>query len=110
VELRLFIDPNAPLIFNEPNDAPASNPNARPWLTFISDLTMRARAGAYRGTFSNQNASLSIEIDNSGEQASALVGRPLRVHAELWDGTLLYFSGAVQSLLYQTVLAIDIEV
>lgn len=104
MELRLFVNDDAPLSFVEPLTPPAAAPNARPWLTSVGDLTLHARAGAYKDTFSNPNATVTFRLDNARRQASALLGQPLRVRGELWDGATLYFAGLVQSLGYGTAL------
>jgi len=109
MELRLYIDPDAPLVFVAPTVLPADAPDAYPWLTDVGDLVLQARTGTVRGAFSDQSANVTVTLDNSGRQASTLIGQPLRVRAEIEDDDgHLYFAGMVQTIDYGTVVALDI--
>lgn len=108
-ELRLFLDPDAPLKFVHTQTAPADAPAARAWLTSVGTLTLQARSGAVHDVFSNQNATLAVKLDNRGRQASTVLRQPLRARGELWVDGALYFAGLVQSLAYGPQLAITIE-
>ena len=108
--LRIFVDPDASLEFVEPTILPAAAPNARPWLIEIGDLTLNARSGAFRGTFSNENATLVVTLDNRQRQASTLLRRPLRARAEVDDRDISnYFVGIVRDVLYGTTLSLTLE-
>jgi hypothetical protein len=109
MELRLYIDPDAPLAFIETTVAPADAPNAYRWLLDVGDLVLLARTGQYKGPFSNQSANVAITLDNEGRQASELVRSPLGVRATILnDDDSVYFSGLVQGLAYGTRLQLDI--
>lgn len=108
MELRLYLDPDAPLLFVEPTVAPADAPNAHAWYLGDSDLLLIARTGQFRGAFSDQNASITVKLNNHNRQASKLIGQPLRVRAELYDGATLYFAGFVQDIGYGTAIELDI--
>lgn len=111
MELLLYLDPDNPLSFVEPGVLPADAPDSRPWLNYVGDLAMLARTGTVKGTFSNQNPSVTVQLINRARQASKLVGQPIRANAELWDpraSGVLYFEGLVQLLTYGSVLEIEI--
>lgn len=100
---------DAPLIFVEPLTEPSAAPNARPWLTEVSGFSRAARSQAFRSSGSAEAASITVVLENRERQASILVRVPLRVRAEVHDGTALYFAGLVQSCAYGTALVLGIE-
>jgi len=108
-ELRLFVDPAVPLKFVPSRTAPAAAPDARPWLTKLGRLSLRARSGSVRGDFSNETATLTVTLDNRKRQASTLLRQPLRARGEVWIDDALYFGGLVQSIDYGPTLALTIE-
>lgn len=108
LELRLYVS-EVPLKFVEPLTLPADAPDAQPWLLSVTDFVLTARAGAFKGAFTNENANVVVGLDNKGWQAAAFLRRPLRVLAEIYDGGALYFSGTVQSIKYGTSLELAIE-
>lgn len=109
MELRIDLGAAAPLSFVEPRTAPAAAVNSRPWLTSVGDLVLVARTGTYKGAFSNQNASVTILLDNRGNDASNLIGCPVGARAELYDDAALYFSGVIQSIAYGPQITIEID-
>lgn len=109
MELRLYIDPDAPLTFVDPTVAPADAPDAYRWLLDVGDLVLQARTGQFRGAFSNPSANVAVKLDNCERQAAVLIGQPLRSWAEIRDDDdNLYFAGLVQGITYGTALALDI--
>ena len=108
LELRLFVDPDAPLYFVEPTTPPSVAPNARRWLLSVDDLTLGARTGQYRGAYSDQNASVKLRLDNKDRQAVRMLGQPFRVRAEIYEDDALYFAGLVQGMDYGKTLELDI--
>lgn len=107
-ELRLYLNPDAPLSFVDAGVRPAEAPNSRPWIVNAGDLTLNARIGTYRSAFSDPNASMTVQLDNTGAQASSLLGQPLRVVGEIYDDGVLELSGLVQTIQYGTTVGVEI--
>lgn len=102
MELRVYVAADAaPLVFVERGVTPAQAPNARPWLQGFDPLQLQARTGQYKGAFSDQNASMSVRLNDANRQATKLLDQVLRSRAELYDGALPYFAGLIQSFSYE---------
>lgn len=109
MELRLYLDPERPLSFVDVTTLPAAAPDAWPWLLGATGLALSVRTGSLRGRFSEQNPSMSVELANDARQASTLLGRPLRVPAEVFDDDgNSQFIGLVQAIAYGTTLTLEI--
>jgi hypothetical protein len=82
---------------------------AYPYLLTVGTLRISARAGEPFGLASTESTSLQVTLDNRGRRAAAIIGRPLRVAARVYDGADLFFSGVISALEYGRVLALEIE-
>lgn len=110
MELLLFVA-DVPLRFVRPGTPPAQAPEARSWLVDVSGLALAARGAAFEQLANApEGASISVKLDNAGRQASQLLGRPLRVCADVYDDDdELYFAGIVQAIEYGPNLTLQIE-
>lgn len=80
---------------------------AFPWLTSVGSLRAVARAGA---TGSSETSQLGVEIDNTGRQASRVLGQPLRRLADVYDDDdRLFFRGTVQRVDVGRVMRLTLE-
>lgn len=82
---------------------------AYPYLLTVGTLRLAARAGQPFGLASTESTSLTVTLDNRGRRAAAIIGRPLRVAAAVYDGAELFFAGVISALEYGRVLTLEIE-
>lgn len=68
-----------------------------PWLTKAGNMLLAARAGHLQGIGVGESASMTVELDNSDKQASALLGYCLRARAWFYDGDDV-FPGLIQQI------------
>lgn len=81
-----------------------------PWLVKVGTLLLAARAGHLEGVGVGESANMTFELDNIDRQAAALLGRPVRAPAAIYDDAGdVFFSGLVQSISYGAVLTGTIE-
>lgn len=81
-----------------------------PWLAGVGNLNIAARAGHLSGIGATESPNLAATIDNEGKQATALLGRPLRVPVDAFDDDdALFFSGLVSGVTYGPALAVTVE-
>lgn len=103
MRLVLQLDPSA-LEFTEPNAG-----GAYPYLLTVGSLRMAARAGTPTGITATESSSLSVTLDNRQRKVAAIVGRPLRAAASVYDGDDLFFEGTISSVEYGDVLTLEID-
>jgi len=99
----LTIPPSA-LEFTQPIDG-----GPYPLLATVGTLRQAVRAGTPSGIAATESTSLSVTLDNTGNRAAALIGQPLRMGAEVFDGDQSYFSGNVAAITYGRTLELTIE-
>ena len=78
-------------------------------LLSISPIRLAARAGRQNSIGSAQSPTCVVQFENSAKQASRIIGRPLRVHAEIYDGEDLFFAGSVSDIEYGRTLDVTIQ-
>lgn len=72
-----------------------------PFVNKVGDLVQAARAGDDSGIGVGESANLSVVLDNPKQRVSGLIGRPLRVRADVFDDADgLYFGGLVTNIKY----------
>jgi hypothetical protein len=71
-----------------------------PLLLAIGTLRIAARAGHISGIGTTESTNVTVSLDNTGGRAAEIVGRPLRVQAQIYDGPDLFFTGTVASIQY----------
>jgi hypothetical protein len=101
--LVLSLDPSE-VAFTKPG---ASGPY--PLLLSIGTLRLAARAGHISGIGSTESTSVTVSLDNTGGHAAAIIGRPLRVRARIYDGPDLFFDGTVAAIAYGQTIELQIE-
>jgi len=78
---------------------PINSDGPWPWLVRPGALRIEARAGSVSGFGSGAAPTGSFELDNTGNQASDLIGSPLRARAEIFDDDdVSAFVGLVSSI------------
>lgn len=80
-----------------------------PWLLDVGTLLLQARAGHLSGIGIRESSSLPVTLDNTGRQASRVIGRPLRAKATVYDGAEVYFAGIVASIAYASIIQMTLE-
>lgn len=81
-----------------------------PLLLSVGTLRLAARAGQVSGIGATESTSLTVSLDNAGRRAATLLGRPLRVAAEVFDDAdELLFSGIVSAIEYGRTLDLTLE-
>lgn len=96
MRLVLELDPNA-LEFTEENSG-----GPYPYLLTVGSLRMSARAGVQTGITATESTSLTVTMNNRGGRVAAIVGRPLRVAASVYDDANAFlFSGIVSTVEYK---------
>lgn len=80
-----------------------------PYLLAVGSLRISARAGYLSGIGVGESPSLTVQIDNSGNRAAAIVGQPLRARADVFDGAVGVFSGYVSGIVYGRTIELTIE-
>jgi hypothetical protein len=104
MRLLLYCDPST-IEISELGDA-----GAFPWLAGVGNLNVAARAGHLAGIGATEAPNLTVQIDNDRQQATALLGRPLRVAAEVYDDNGdLFFAGLVSTVVYGITYDVTIE-
>jgi hypothetical protein len=78
-------------------------------LLSIGTLRLAARAGNISGIGVTESTSVRVQLDNTGRRVSKIIGRPLRVRAEIYDGEDLFFVGTVASISYGQTVEITLE-
>lgn len=104
MRLQLDLYP-ATIVFVE-RDAPG----AYPWLVAVGGLALSARAGHLSGIGVGETPSVRVRLDNVGRQAAALLGRPLRARATVYDDAGdAFFAGAVAGVEYGRTIDLMLE-
>jgi hypothetical protein len=103
MRLVLTIPPSA-LEFTQPIDG-----GPYPLLMTIGTLRQAVRAGTPTGLAATEAESVTVTLDNTSNVAAALVGQPLRMAAEIYDGETLYFAGTVASIRYGRTVEMTVE-
>jgi len=81
-----------------------------PLLLSVGTLRLAARAGQVSGIGATESTSLTVSLDNAGRRAATLLGRPLRVGAEVYDDAdELLFAGIVSTVEYGRTLDLTLE-
>lgn len=101
--LVLFLD-TSEIAFTKVGE---SGPYAR--LISIGMLRLAARAGRLSGQGVSESTSVTVSLDNTGLRVSTIIGRPLRVRAEIYDGEDLFFVGTVASITYGRTVDLTLE-
>ena len=103
MRLVLWLDPSA-VEFCEPN---ADGPH--PYLKSVGELRLAARAGQAIGLGATESSSVTVVLNNHGRRAATIIGRPLRVAADIYDDDeALFFAGTVSSIEYGHDLTIEV--
>lgn len=93
------------LEFGEPNSG-----GPFPYLLEVGALRTSARAGSAIGIAATEAPSVEVTLDNRGRKAAKIIGRPLRIGAEIYDDSdALFFSGTVSSIRYGARISLDLE-
>lgn len=104
MRLVLALEPSAVEFTEE------SSGGAFPYLLTVGALRMAARTGSQFGIGSTENAVVPVTLNNAGRRAAAILRRPLRIAADIYDDAgALFFSGLVQSIEYGRVVTMEIE-
>jgi hypothetical protein len=99
----LFLDPNSVSFTRVGESGPF------PLLLSIDTLRIACRAGQVSGIGSSESTSVSASFDNTGGKAAEILGRPLRIQAEIYDGPDLFFTGTVSGIQYGQTITLNIE-
>lgn len=79
---------------------------AFPYLLEVQNLRESARAGHLNNFGTGEAPSLVVVLH---KEAIAMVGRPLRARADVYEGSEFYFGGYVASLVYGRELTVTLE-
>jgi hypothetical protein len=103
MRLVLHLDPSA-IEFGETN---AGGPY--PYLIDVGELRLAARAGEAVGIAGTESASVTVRLDNRGRRAATIIGRPLRVAADIYDDdNNLFASGTVSEITYGDEITLEV--
>jgi hypothetical protein len=81
-----------------------------PWLTKVGTLLLAARAGHLEGIGTGEAANVTVELDNTGRQASELIGYRPRTRGWIYDDAgAIFFVGLIQSIQYGWALVLTLE-
>lgn len=104
MRLVLHLSPAA-VVFSRPTSG-----EAYPFLARVGALRIAVRAGEDNALGGNETANLEVALDNRGRRVSALIGRPLRAAAEVYDDAgELFFSGTVSRCSYGATVKLDLD-
>lgn len=102
--------PGLTLSFYPPHDpAPDGAGLAFAWLVSVSPINELASVSLVASMSAGEAGSVSVSLDNTGNQAAQLLGLPLRVPAQVFDGETLLFSGIVARVQSGLEFSLDIE-
>lgn len=103
MRLVLHLDPSA-IEFGEAN---AGGPY--PYLIEVGELRLSARAGDAVGIASTESSTVTVRLDNRGRRAASIIGRPLRVAADIYDDDGdLFASGTVSDITYGDEIVLEV--
>lgn len=102
--------PGLTLSFYPAHDpAPAGAGLAFAWLVSVSPINELASVSLVSSMGAGEAGSVSVSLDNTNNQAGELLGLPLRVPAQVFDGDTLLFSGIIARVQPGLEYQIDIE-
>jgi hypothetical protein len=109
--LRLELTfPGLTLSFYPAHDpAPSGAGLAFAWLVSVSPINELASVSLVASMGAGESGSVSVNLDNTGNQAGDLLGLPLRVPAQVFDGDALLFSGIVARVQSGIEFSLDLE-
>lgn len=99
----LALDPSEVTFTEQGADGPF------PHLISIDSLTIAVRAGTVSGIGATESPSASATLDDIDGKVSAIIGAPLRVQADLYDGEDLFFSGLITDVAYGEIITLTIQ-
>ena len=104
MQLVLHLSPNSITITS------VAGTGAYPLLEGIGTMRLAVRAGTPVGLGVGETGSVAVYLENSRKQASRILGRPLRVRAELLedDGSPI-FEGRISSCTLGQLMALEVE-
>lgn len=101
--LVLALDPSDVTFTEQGADGPF------PHLVAIGTLRIAVRAGTVSGIGSTESTSASATLDDIDGKVSSIIGRPVRVRADLYDHEDLFFSGLVTDISYGETISLTIQ-
>lgn len=81
-----------------------------PFVQRVGDLVQAARAGDDSGIGVGESANLSVTLANPKRRVAALIGRPVRVRADVMaDDGSLFFAGVITDVDYGSTVELQLE-